>query len=285
MSGRPSKREVAIGKHSVDALVIDVFPVISGVTGEVEAAVQLERVVTEERRLQARLIQQDRLAGLGQLAAGFAHEIGNPLSSISSELQMMELYPDPDTLKDSLRVVRDHVDRVARLLHQLNELGPRPTQVDETLDVSAVVASVLHLLRNDRRSRLVTVRSQLATDAVIWGNRDLVTQCVLNLCLNALEAMPDGGQLDVETRVDGDRILLAVTDTGDGIPDDVLPNIFEPFFTTKAPGKGSGLGLFVTNRIVTDLGGRIDVASVPSGGTRFVVTVPRLDKGPDSDDT
>jgi signal transduction histidine kinase len=272
---RPNARERgAPDPESGEVLSIETFPVPSR-EGPPTAVIQVSRVITEEKRLQAQLLHQEKMAAFGTLAAGFAHEIGNPLSSISTELQMMALNPEPASVTESVGVLRSQVDRVARLLRQLTGLSRKKGEEADAVSLGEVVDDVVHLLRHDPRSRGVQVTAHVGTTVPpVWASRDALIQVFLNLCLNALDALDGTGSLDIRVDGAGEQVIVEVSDTGAGIDPGVLDRIFEPFFTTKPPGRGTGLGLFVTRRAVADLGGRIEVGSRHEFGTTFTVTLP-----------
>lgn len=272
---RPCRWERPHGRSALEALAYCVYPILSD-AGEVTGAVLVEQRVTEQRRMFAKLIQQEKLASLGVFAAGFAHELGNPLGSISSELQMMQMFPDPAEHAASLRVVREELDRMTRLLRRFTELGAAPPHTIEAVEFGAIARDVHRLLGHHPRLGTTRIALQIGSTGRVWANRDQLTQIVLNLGLNALDASGGTGDVALVVADDGPDVVLEVIDAGPGIPAEILPQIFEPFFTTKPEGRGTGLGLFVTQGLVTDLGGRIDVWSEVGRGARFTVRLPRM---------
>lgn len=239
------------------------------------------RDITAEREMRQRLMESDRLAAVGELVAGVAHEVNNPLSSISAFAQLLlrdESLSSPQ--RESIDVIRSETTRASYVVKDLLAFARRSEPRREPVDVNAVVERTLRLRSYQFAASRVTVESKLADDlpAVLGDARQLQQVC-LNLITNAAQAMAPrgGGVLTVVTRVAGRDVVLDVCDTGPGIPENVRARIFEPFFTTKAEGEGTGLGLSVSYGIVGTHGGTIAVAGSSPAGTTFRVTIPALD--------
>lgn len=244
-----------------------------------------QRKLTEELRLQeqatrARLIQHEKLAAIGRLTASVAHELNNPLQAIQNALYLVSL---EDTLsyqaRDDLRVALNEADRMAGLIGRLRDTyRPRIGQEYEQISLNDVVKDVHHLIETHLRHNQVLFHFENEKNLwLITVLADQIKQVVLNLCLNAVEAMPTGGQLTLGTRNHPDEkgvkgIYLFVTDTGTGIEAGLISNIFEPFFTTKQ--SGTGLGLAISYEIVQRHQGKIEVESELGKGTSFKVWLP-----------
>lgn len=235
----------------------------------------VERVLTEQSKLQARLLHQEKMAAVGLLAAGVAHEMGNPLSSIEAQLQLL----DPTVLArqdaDVIRTVRGELARLRRILRELQDFARRRRDEATLVSVESVVADALRLLRHDVRMR--HVHSAVDADPEtppVFMIEDHLMQVVLNLTLNALDAMPQGGTLRFEVRPASGQVALRIHDDGAGMDRQVLVRCFEPLFTTKARGQGTGLGLSITRDILRAAGGDVELHSVPAKGTTAIVTLP-----------
>jgi signal transduction histidine kinase len=246
-----------------------------------EGVLLVEHVVTEQRKLQARLLHQEKMAAFGLLAAGVAHEMGNPLSSIESQLQLLDPKRLPGDAPAVLATVRQEVARLGRILRELVDFARRRRDEATLVSVQSVVADALRLLRHDRRMRAVAVREEFDPETPpVFVIEDHLMQVVLNLLLNALDAMPAGGSLRIEVGSVGDRVALRVHDTGTGMDRSILARCFEPLFTTKEPGRGTGLGLSISRDIARAAGGEIELHSAPGRGTTAVVTLPAFATAP-----
>jgi signal transduction histidine kinase len=256
-----------------EALAIESYPLTSP-DGR-DFILLIERVVTEQRKLEARVLHQEKMAAFGLLAAGVAHEMGNPLASIEVQLQLLDLDPLPGAAGDVVRVVRQEVARLRRTLREMVDFARRRRDEAGLVSVQSVAEDALRLLAHDSRMRRIRVVGDYDPETPpVFLVEDHMMQVVLNLLLNAVDAMPEGGALRVELKAVGAQTVLRVHDTGTGMDRTVLGHCFEPLFTTKAPGKGTGLGLSITRDIVRAAGGEIELHSVPGRGTTAVVTLP-----------
>jgi signal transduction histidine kinase len=247
-----------------------------------EAGVLLvEQVVTEQRKLQARLLHQEKMAAFGLLAAGVAHEMGNPLSSIEAQLQLLSPHDLRGQAPSVVATVRQEVARLGRILRELVDFARRRRDEPTLVSVQSVVSDALRLLRHDRRMRAVKVREEFDPETPpVFVVEDHLMQVVLNLLLNALDAMPAGGSLRVEVGAADGQVALRVHDSGTGMDRAVLARCFEPLFTTKEPGRGTGLGLSISRDIARAAGGEIELHSAPDRGTSAVVTLPAFAEAP-----
>jgi PAS domain S-box-containing protein len=259
----------------------------------VASILTMSRDVTEREMLQARLVQADRLAALGTMAAGVAHEINNPLAYVMLNLDWIarkfsEGIRDPgsmEALAEMLYEARRGAERVATIVHELRSFSRAEGETRRRVDLAAVVQSTIKLAAHEIRPR-ARITTSFEPTRPVWANEGRLEQVVLNLLLNAAHALPesrvDVNQVSVSVRADGDhRIVLEIADNGEGIAPEVLPRIFDPFFTTKAPGVGTGLGLSICHGIVASLGGQISVHSLPGEGSTFRVVLPVMDSARD----
>lgn len=227
------------------------------------------------REINEGLIRTEKLATAGVLAAGVAHEVNNPLASISSLVQVQLKRARDDAERETLETILGEISRISQILSDLTEFArPREPRRTPTV-INDVVESCLRLVTVDRRFKRLRVETMLARALPpLAVDPDQMRQVVLNLLLNARDATPEGGVVRVATHAREEAVELEVADSGAGIPDDVRLQVFDPFFTTKPPGRGTGLGLSVCYGIVTAHGGEIDIESAQGGGTRVTVRLP-----------
>ncbi len=239
------------------------------------------------RALNEQLIRTEKLAAAGTLAAGVAHEVNNPLASISSLIQMLQtrttLDPDHETphdaeTRETLRLISTQIARITQVLRDMLDFARTRQPARAPLDVARVLEASIRLASFDKAFKNLTLMTDWdAETPLISADADQLQQVFLNLLLNARDAMPDGGDLRVTTHFnkDANEVGIEISDTGGGIAPDALAHVFDPFFTTKPAGAGTGLGLAVCYGIVTAHGGRIEVASNDDeSGTRVRVTLP-----------
>jgi signal transduction histidine kinase len=230
------------------------------------------RMALASERLERRLSRAENLAAMGRLTATLAHEIKNPLAIIRGSAQRLGKL-DPESQRMANFIVEE-TDRLTRTVARYLQFARAEAGAPEGGDAAAALAATLDLLEGDCRERGVAVeRGDLAAPAPVALDHESLKQVFLNLILNALEAMPAGGRLAAGRAERGGRIGFAIGDTGPGIAPDVQRKLGEPFFTTKATG--SGLGLFLTRRLVQSSGGDLEVASEPGRGTTCTVWFPR----------
>jgi two-component system, NtrC family, sensor kinase len=260
-----------------------------------QATAELAERYAEVRRLneglfqtQRRLRHSDRLALLGRTLGMVAHEVGTPLQSIAGHLELLRQELPPPVLQGSaarrLGIVHSQLQRVTETIEQLLAAARRPAGIRVALELDAVVREVLDLVSPGVAAAAVRVEWERGAAPRIEGDGWQLQQALLNLVTNALDAMPGGGSLRLRTgaeRRDGrEWAFVRIADSGSGIAPDHLKRIFEPFFTTKEPGKGSGLGLFITEQVVRDHGGEIDAESAPGQGTSFTLGFPGVFRDP-----
>jgi hypothetical protein len=244
--------------------------------GAIAGTIVVLEDISARVQLEEQLQISEKMASIGLLAAGVAHEVNTPLTGISSFVQMLMQGTEPDDPRTQvLEKIERQTFRAAKIVNGLLNLS-RPAQLDSgPVDVNAVINDVLALLEHQLRTGRIQVRKELARVApVVRGTEYKLQQVFLNLFLNARDAMPKGGWLTIVTRENGEMAEVEVGDTGSGIPPDQLSRIYDPFFTTKDTGKGTGLGLSITYGIVQEHGGALTCDSVVGQGTRFTLTLP-----------
>lgn len=241
--------------------------------GQTVQVVELLEDITDRKVLEAEAMHAGKLSALGQMAAGVAHEIGNPLSSLATRLSLIERRPEPEYVKESVGLLHRQIERIRRIVHGVSLFARNRAQDWTTWSLNDVVRETLEVARLDSRAKNVRLRSRLAEPPpTVHGVKDQITQVVLNLVLNAAEATRDGGEVVVETAEEGSCTLLRVVDQGAGIPDDHRDRLFEPFFSTKV--EGMGLGLAICHSLIHAHGGRVEVDSVVDRGSTFTVFLP-----------
>jgi hypothetical protein len=232
--------------------------------------------ITERANLEEQLRLSEKMAAIGLLAAGVAHEVNTPLTGISSFTQMLLERADPaDTRTQLLEKIEQQTFRAAKIVNSLLNLARPSSGEMAPVDVNTTINDVLALLEHQFRISRIQVRKNLADVPVtVRGVEYKLQQVFLNLFLNARDAMPKGGWVSVSSAMEGSDAVIEVGDTGVGIPSEHLARIYDPFFTTKAEGRGVGLGLSVTYGIVQEHGGTLTCESDISQGTRFRLVLP-----------
>ena len=234
----------------------------------------------------ARILQSEKLAAVGQLGAGIAHEVKNPLAGILGCAQLSLRKAERGTpLEKNLLLIEKETKRCRTIIDNLLRFARQEKTVLEPIEVNRVVEDAIAIVSHQLELQQVKIRKQLALDLpMVRGHADQLQQVLMNLMINAQDAMEGSpGTVTITTALsDADRIEVRVTDTGPGIPKEIQGKLFEPFFTTKPRGKGTGLGLAVTYGIVKDHGGEIRLHSEPGHGATFIITLPlvRSDEDP-----
>ena len=267
--------------------------VLKDTLGKIRGTSVILRDVTEQKALEQQVIHAEKLAAIGQLTAGLAHEMGTPLNIISgrAEYLLSDLISN-DPRRESLNVIIHQTERMVQLIDNLLQFS-RPQKVQFTrLEVSDVIQDVVALLDSQLSKSKIKVDLQADVNRQkVEADYHQLQQVFLTLILNAIHAMPDGGRLDLKIEPNGgdDTIRATVSDSGMGIPEENLPQIFEPFFTTREMGRGTGLGLASVYGIIKNHGGIINVYSEKGHGTTFNLYLPAAgadskEQGPKRDD-
>lgn len=251
--------------------------------GEVEQIVELVQDVTDRRRMQEQIEHEERMAGLGRLASGIMHEIGNPLSSISARLRRLKEKTDEDFTLETVEFLEDQINRLNRLIRDISSFARAPEPAWEPCRADHLIDEVTTLLELDQDSSNVEIETDFRDQSPFLASGDQLSQVFLNLGLNALEAMPDGGTLTISSWQEDDRVYFSFSDTGKGIPPEDQDEIFTPYYSSGKREDGTGLGLSIVHSFIRAHGGDIDVSSVPGEGSTFTVWVPYHD--PDAQST
>lgn len=249
---------------------------------------RLAREQEEKLRLERNLRHSDKLASVGQLAAGLAHEIGTPLNIISGRAENLLRRPrSPEEMNENLHAIRSQIDRIAGIVRQLLEFSRRKEPTFRSVDISSLLISVKSLLQHKIQEKGVEVETAVPAHLPrIQADPDLLQQVFINLYINSLFGMNTGGAIKIGAEITQDRgplpgkaeggpwLKISFEDNGPGISPEHIDHVFDPFFTTKDIGEGTGLGLSVTYGIVKDHGGEIRAESEPGRFTRFVIHLP-----------
>lgn len=273
--------------HSSDAEPDQMAALFSDLVDLANQQVEELKTVKDERDLadrnlkasQAQLVQSGKMAAVGQLAAGVAHEVNNPLQIILSRVQLLMMRnKDQDPLVQDLQLIEANVKRISRIIRSLLDFARHNSGEEEkkVVDLMSLVGQTAELMRHlmEKAGVALTVTDQTDGAPVLYGNVGEIEQVFLNLLINALQATPEGGRIDIDVKMNDTDVVVRVSDTGKGIAKEYLSRIFEPFFTTRENQGGTGLGLAIISGIIEKHHGKIDVESIEGEGTTFILTFP-----------
>jgi signal transduction histidine kinase len=230
-------------------------------------------VTVENIELYQKLVRSENLATLGTMAAGMAHEIKNPLAAIKGMTQVLpENLGDKEFIKDYTELVPRQLDRINKIVENLLKAGRQPRLEKKATDLNQLLGEVLDFHENLCRQRDIIIRREFGPLPELCLDREQFQQVFINIIINAVQAMPKGGQLLVKSALVGDKVMIKISDNGVGIEADQLGKIFDPFFSLKE--EGTGLGLFTAFRIIQEHEGSFDVDSQVGKGTRFSICLP-----------
>jgi two-component system NtrC family sensor kinase len=252
--------------------------------GKITGVLVVARDMRETRQLEQQLVQSGKLAAVGELAAGIAHELNQPLQIIRGFAEMISMcYPAgqsvDELLLDDVRKILEGTDRMMRIINHLRVFARQSAREHVPIHLNEVVEDALLFVEQQMRNHNIDVVSQLDSNLPrVKADPHEIEQVLLNLFSNARDAMPGGGSLTIRTETRGAGVVLSVEDTGTGIPNEILARIFEPFFTTKKAGQGTGLGLSISYSIIKKHGGELRVESGTDRGARFTVTFPMIER-------
>ncbi|MBI3268645.1 MAG: PAS domain-containing protein [Planctomycetes bacterium] len=259
---------------------------IRDAAGEVRQVLEFIQDITDRKEMEASLVQAGKMVAVGELASGIAHEIANPLAAIGASAELLREILSSPSLRErpELEALPRHLEKIERQVFRCKEIIQTllafarrggPETVLAPVELNHVVEDALRLVEESARARSKAIVRELAPGLPrVEADAQQLQQVLLNLLSNALDAIEGEGHIRVRTRRAEGRVELCVADDGCGIPAAHLPRLFDPFFTTKPPGKGTGLGLYLCQRIVARLGGTIDCESEPGRGTTFTVALP-----------
>ena len=245
---------------------------------KVSGAIVSVRDITVEKKLEQQIIQSERLAAMGQMIGGFAHELNNPLTSILGMSELLQEGEAPESVRKQMVILQQQARRAAEIVQNLMYFSRPPAPGKTPIDLSELVQRTLHLHAYSLRKSNITVDFLKETSLPpVSGDAHQLMQVFLNLILNSEQAMRevrDRGTLRIRIEKNEKSIAVVFQDDGPGISPEILPNIFDPFYTTKRPGRGTGLGLSICKAILREHNGNVEAASGPGGGAVFTVTLP-----------
>jgi PAS domain S-box-containing protein len=276
-AGKVWTGEVENRRKNGDALYTQLLisPIVDG-EGTVVGFLGTHRDITEQRQLEQQLMHSQKMESIGTLAAGIAHEVGNPLASISSIVQVLLRTLSDDFAKEKLALVQSQVHRITKIIRDLVDFSRPSTYLVQPTDLVRSLTDAVEIVKMGKKAKDVTfvthVRRQIPVLPLV---PDQISQVFINILLNAVDALQGkSGMITAEVERETEQVRVTIADDGSGIRPEHMAKIFEPFFTTKGVGEGTGLGLWVSYGIVRSFGGDITVASQWGKGTTFTIVFP-----------
>ncbi|MFN8256171.1 MAG: tetratricopeptide repeat protein [Bacteroidales bacterium] len=241
---------------------------------------EIEAMLNQLKSTQDQLIHAEKMASLGLLSAGVAHEINNPLNFIQGGVTALELYLNDDLKQHKekliplIDVIKTGIDRAASIVLSLNRYSRQDKMKRENCDIHLVINNCLKILQNQIKNRIRIVKDYCSNGYSLVANEGQIHQVMLNILANSAQSIENEGEISISTQTDDKNLKITVKDTGSGISEENLARIFDPFFTTKEPGKGTGLGLSITYKIIESHGGTIEIESKLGKGTKAIIKFP-----------
>lgn len=260
-------------------LEVTLSPLTDFETGEIFGVIAATEDITEKKKLEAQLIHSAKMSGVGQLAAGVAHEFNNILSGIIGYTSLALTRSEIESVRKDLRIIEKASDRAVEIVNKLLSFSRQKGEKFQVTQVETVIDDALGLVEHTFETEGIRILRSYENVPPIRINLGELQQVFLNLAINSKHAMPEGGAIAISTKVSGNHVRIDFSDTGYGIPPENLPRIFEPFFTTKlseGSRSGTGLGLSVIYAIIERHGGRIEVSSEVNKGTTFTILLPNI---------
>lgn len=254
---------------------------IMGTEGKIWGFFGVHRDLSEKRMMEKQLIHTQKMESIGTLAAGIAHEVGNPLASISALVQVVLRTTSDEFVKDKLGLVKSQVTRISKIIRDLVDFS-RPSDYElQVMNINESIKEAVEIVKVGARAKDIDFILELENDIPLLPLiSDQIQQVFINILINAVDSITEDlssikkKQIKIHSHVDNEKIILKFADTGSGIDEKNFSKIFEPFYTTKKPGKGTGLGLWVSYGIIKSFQGNIEVESTAGEGTTFIITLP-----------
>jgi PAS domain S-box-containing protein len=256
------------------------FP-MRGVYDQMEYVIVHGKIVTEQKRLEKQFIQTEKLATIGILASGIAHELRNPLNVIETARYAINTEIDAanGSVLQKLNTIKEHVQRASKIINNLLQFSKPPLNPEEPIDIHQLLNSTLALVEKQMEVKGIRLERNFGPIPSVYFDLDALKQAFLNIIINAIQAMPDGGQLEIQTvKISNQKIQINFVDDGSGISEDNLKYIFTPFFTTKGRKHGTGLGMYICHSIIDRAGGEIALHSKLGKGTTVQISIPTQTK-------
>jgi PAS domain S-box-containing protein len=244
----------------------------------------LQRTLKKLKDTQDKLIHSEKMASLGVLSAGVAHEINNPLNFIQGGLTGLEYYFEENNITDNedinqlLKAIEEGINRASAIVTSLHHFSRQGDSKQEECNIHGIINNCLVILQNQTKNKIEITKSYTPEDPKVVGNDGKLHRAILNVITNAIQAVPEKGHINIQTKVIVNKLYILIRDDGTGIKAEQLPRITEPFFTTKEPGKGTGLGLSITYTILQEHGGKLAFESEPGKGTVATIILPLMNE-------
>ena len=241
---------------------------------------ELAASIDERKKTTQKLLQLEKMASLGVLSAGIAHEINNPLNFIQNGVEALSAkINENDKTKEKeleplFKIVKEGINRVTKIVKSLSHFSRRGHEMDEQCDIKEIIENCLLILQSKIKNKVRVFTDFPSVNHKVKGNEGLLHQAVMNIMVNAEQAIKNKGTIKISTKKKSTLLDIVIEDDGEGIPKENISKISDPFFTTKAPGAGTGLGLFIAYSIIYEHNGSIDVISTENSGTIFTISLP-----------
>lgn len=259
-------------KEGKEIIVESRWTLVRDNEGKPKSILVINTDVSEKKKLEMQILQSDKLATIGRLAAGIAHEINNPLTSISLHTQIMSKKTWDENTNNRLKIIDTEANRAARIVKGLLEFAHQSEPKLNPVNINSEIDKVLKIL--DPKLNGIRVTTILKPLPPIMADSEQIQQVIMNMLMNSVQSITTNGEIMIKTTEEKDTIEISITDNGCGIPQDNIGKIFDPFFTTKSPGEGTGLGLSICYGIIKQHNGSIDMKSEVEKGTTFTIKLP-----------